>query len=40
MDFVYLWFYLILYARLRLALGEVEGRSALNNHKISTTKRE
>ena len=31
MDFVYLWFYLILYARLRLALGEVEGRSALWN---------
>ncbi len=31
MDFVYLWFYFILYARLRLALGEVEGRSALWN---------
>ena len=34
MDFVYLWFYLILYARLRLALGEVEGRSALNNPQL------
>ena len=34
MDFVYLWFYLILYAHLRLALGEVEGRSALNNPQL------